>query len=314
MIKDEMSLNEIIDEVRNINYKEAIRLLRDLYELELRARERGNVDDIKVQDFLIIIPRDTIVAVIGDIHGDLLSLKFILNTILNRDILKIGHVVFLGDYVDRGAYSVEVFLTLAKLQILYPGRVFLLRGNHEPPYDLMPYPHDLPYQVVNKFGSKGERVYEEFMRIFNELYVAAIVEGRLLMVHGGIPVGMKKIEDIALAPRLHPDKPHLEEILWSDPTEYTDTWAYSPRGAGKLFGRTITLKALQILGVKAIIRGHEPCPSGYKFNHNGHVLTLFSRKGAPYFNEKGAFLILDTKELSRSSDIIGVLKRGIVTF
>ena len=306
--------NEIIEEVQNIDHEGALELLRDIYELELKMRERGSIGDVRIHDFLVIIPRDSIIAVIGDIHGDLLSFRYILNTIFNQDILKRGYVVFLGDYVDRGPYSVEVFLSLAKLRILYPERIFLLRGNHEPPYDLMPYPHDLPYQIVRKFGSRGKKIYEEFMKVFNELYIATIVEGRLLMVHGGVPVSMDKVEDIALAPRLHPNKPYLEEILWNDPTEDTDTWTYSPRGAGKLFGKAVTFKALQVLGVRAIVRGHEPCPTGYKFNHNGRVLTLFSRKGAPYFNEKGAFLILDTTKLSGSSNVVEVLKRSIITF
>ncbi|MFX1301640.1 MAG: serine/threonine protein phosphatase, partial [Promethearchaeota archaeon] len=41
------------------------------------------------------------------------------------------------------------------------------------------------------------------------------------------------------------------------------------------------------------IRGHEPADVGYKINHDGRVLTLFSRKGEPYFNSQGAFLQLN---------------------
>jgi hypothetical protein len=66
----------------------------------------------------------------------------------------------------------------------------------------------------------------------------------------------------------------------------------SPRGAGKLFGRSVTETVLNKLGVKILIRGHEQCPEGFKLNHDDKVLTLFSRKGAPYFNAYGAYLQL----------------------
>jgi protein phosphatase len=66
----------------------------------------------------------------------------------------------------------------------------------------------------------------------------------------------------------------------------------SPRGAGKLFGKNVTEEVLRKLNVKVLIRGHEPCEEGFKLNHDGKVLTLFSRKGSPYFNAYGAYLQL----------------------
>jgi protein phosphatase len=45
-----------------------------------------------------------------------------------------------------------------------------------------------------------------------------------------------------------------------------------------------------MLNVKVLIRGHEPSEEGYKINHNGRVLTLFSRKGEPYYNTQAAYL------------------------
>ncbi|MEM2897343.1 MAG: hypothetical protein QXG01_07250, partial [Candidatus Bathyarchaeia archaeon] len=96
------------------------------------------------------------------------------------------------------------------------------------------------------------------------------------------------------ANQTHPKTTHLEEILWSDPCEGIVGTLPSPRGAGKLFGKDVTKRVLDSLGVKTLIRGHEPCMDGVKVNHDGRILTIFSRKGHPYHNLNAAYLKLKT--------------------
>jgi len=58
----------------------------------------------------------------------------------------------------------------------------------------------------------------------------------------------------------------------------------------------MTDETLYRLNFKVLIRGHEPCQEGFKINHDGKILTLFSRKGPPYFNDHGAYLDLNLSE------------------
>jgi hypothetical protein len=73
-------------------------------------------------------------------------------------------------------------------------------------------------------------------------------------------------------------------------------FALSPRGIGKLFGKVVTEAVLRRVNAKILIRGHEANDAGFKINHNSKVLTLFSRKGAPYFNKYGAYLQMALSE------------------
>ena len=241
------------------------------------------------------------VVVVGDIHGDMESLNHILKDIedLNAD-----GIVFLGDYGDRGSESVEVYYLLLKLKVSEwkekEKKIIMLRGNHEGPPDLPVMPHDLPLLFSAKYGAEGKTVYAEIKEFWEYLPYAVLVEGRYLMLHGGLPVNVASIKDIAFAHESHPSSSNFEEILWSDPVEGKGNF-YSMRGAGRMFGEDITERVLRAVGVKTLIRSHEPC-EGVKVNQGGKVLTLFSRKGSPYFNIQAAYLILDENALKKAKD------------
>ena len=179
-----------------------------------------------------------------------------------------------------------------KLKLAFPEQIVLLRGNHEGPDDLQAYPHDLPSQFQTRFKESWEQTYNKVRELFNYLYNAVLVKERFLMVHGGLSPNITSIEDLAQAHITHPKQEFLEHLLWSDPNDMAKTILHSPRGAGRLFGKSVTEEILKKLSVKILVRGHEQCDNGFKLNHEGKVLTLFSRKGYPYFNGYGAYLQL----------------------
>jgi protein phosphatase len=263
---------------------------------ELQAKEQGQVGSLQVIGRLVNLKSKGEAIVVGDLHGDLESLFKILKATKFIEKTRRGeecHLIFLGDYGDRGIYSPEVYYVVLKLKRAFPENVVLMRGNHEGPDDLLAYPHDLPNHLYMKFGENSSKAYAGLRKLFDSLHNAVVIEKRYILLHGGVPTQAKTVDDLAFAHEKHPLETHLEEILWSDPWEGLRGVRASPRGAGRLFGESETKTFLRMLDVKILIRGHEPCANGFKINHNGKVLTLFSRKGSPYFNEKGAYLQLD---------------------
>ncbi|MEM3506299.1 MAG: metallophosphoesterase family protein [Candidatus Bathyarchaeia archaeon] len=291
-------LNELIKKSIKASPKELVNLIDNVKNIIIEERENKKFNDSEVKEGLILIPPAYELLIVGDIHGDLESLKYILESSLFLNSInssKPQYIIFLGDYGDRGIYSPEVYYVILYLKSKFPKYIHLLRGNHEGPPGLMAYPHDLPHQLESKFGEEAKSLYIKFKEFFKILYHAIIIEGKYLLLHGGIPSEAESINDIAYANLTYPNTNHLEEILWSDPYEGIFGTYPSPRGAGKLFGKDITNKVLDLLGVKTLIRGHEPCLNGVKVNHDGKVLTIFSRKGYPYHNLNAAYLKLRTE-------------------
>ena len=121
------------------------------------------------------------VIIIGDIHGQYYDFMKILTLIGDIDETIPCDLLFLGDYVDRGANSVEVMTLIMALKINFPKNVMLLRGNHES--RCMTISYNFMKETVDKYN---QDIYERFMGAFDCLPLACIVNKKFFCVHGGI--------------------------------------------------------------------------------------------------------------------------------
>ncbi|KAJ9458203.1 Serine/threonine-protein phosphatase 5 [Diplonema papillatum] len=215
------------------------------------------------------------VSVVGDIHGQFHDLICILD--------QIGfpspehHIIFNGDFVDRGGYGVECVTVLLLLKVTFPATFHLTRGNHED-HPVNEQYHFLS-EVLLKYGSCD--VYHAVQSVFQLLPLGFVIQDKVMVVHGGIPSNPSTtIADIQKLDRRRyvPDSGVMCDLLWSDPVEENGVKP-STRGRGHLFGPDVTEKFLQTNGLLYVIRSHDVTncvDEGYAFEQGGKVLTVFS--------------------------------------
>ena len=190
--------------------------------------------------------------VVGDLHGDYDALQSVLRT---ADPFK-DCIIFLGDYADRGASGVEVIAAIDDLLKSRPQNMFALKGNHEDyPESGSPEwgPWTLGNEVNRKVGDWRSYLQNKLKPFIQSLYLAIIVPGEILFAHGGVSSKIRNLDDLR-----HPTDKIQEAILWSDPFEGLEEHP-NRRGAGVEFGIDVTTKVCKLLGVKRIVRSHQPC-------------------------------------------------------
>lgn len=213
---------------------------------------------------------DAPVTLCGDIHGQFYDLI---------ELFKVGgdvpetNYLFLGDFVDRGYYSVETFLLLLALKVRYPDRITLIRGNHESRQITQVY--GFYDECLRKYGSVS--VWRYCTDIFDYLSLTALVEDRLFCVHGGLSPTVKTIDEIRGIDRKQevPHEGSMCDLLWSDP-EAIANWGVSPRGAGYLFGSSIVADFNHVNGVDIIARAHQLVMDGYRWWFDKKLVTVWS--------------------------------------
>lgn len=163
--------------------------------------------------------------VFGDLHGQFRDLLLLFghhgfpSHYLGGDVETTAYV-FNGDFVDRGAHQLEVVALLFALRVLYPWRVFLVRGNHEFREQNIQQGADgfmescrahfcgiarpsgeTQHQSGGAAAAAALKAFESVHSTFDWLPLAAMIQDSVLVLHGGIGDGSWGIGDLRNVPR-----------------------------------------------------------------------------------------------------------------
>lgn len=228
------------------------------------------------------------IKICGDVHGqysDLLRL-FEYGGFPPR-----SNYLFLGDYVDRGKQSLETICLLLAYKIKYPKNFFLLRGNHE-------------CASINRiYGFYDEckrrfnvRLWKQFTDCFNCLPVAALIDEKILCMHGGLSPELHNLNQIRNLPRPCevPESGLICDLLWSDPSSDIKGWGENERGVSYTFGADRVKEFLQKHDLDLICRAHQVVEDGYEFFAKRQLVTIFSAPNyCGEFDNAGAMMTVN---------------------
>nr|GME19064.1 serine/threonine-protein phosphatase PP1 isozyme 2 [Ipomoea batatas] len=191
------------------------------------------------------------IKICGDIHGQY------------GDLLRLfgyggfppeANYLFLGDYVDRGKQSLETICLLLAYKIKYPENFFLLRGNHE--CGSINRIYGFYDECKSRFNVK---LWKTFTDCFNCLPVAALIDDKILCMHGGLSPDLGNLDQIRKLPRPTdvPDSGLLSDLLWSDPSREVRGWGMNDRGVSYTFGPDKVAEFLMRHDMDLVCRAHQ---------------------------------------------------------
>lgn len=272
------------------------------------------------------VPEGHSIHVVGDTHGQFYDFCHLMDQIGAPS--ETHAVLFNGDFVDRGSWSVEIALTIMAYKWLYPHTTLVNRGNHET--SDMNKVYGFEGECKAKFG--GEMTFKLFTELFVAIPLATLISAPLpplpseqlpadaskslaqtapivdpatgckhfFVVHGGLfSRDNVSLDEIAAVDRFAKKQPGQEglmmELLWSDPQAMPGRGP-SKRGVGLGFGPDITRAWCEYNHVSTVLRSHEVRQNGYAEEHQGLCCTVFS---APNYCDAtgnlGAFARIDER-------------------
>jgi len=286
--------------------------IAQLHECKALSEHDVNTLCIKAREILVeesnVQPVKSPVTVCGDVHGQLHDLL---------ELFKIGgkcpdtNYLFMGDYVDRGYYSVETVTLLVALKVRYRDRITILRGNHESRTTSEVY--GFYDECMRKYGNAN--VWKIFTELFDYLPLTAIVEGQVFCLHGGLSPSIDTLDQVRALDRLQevPRTGPMSDLLWSDPADIPG-WGDSPRGAGYIFGQDVSEQFNRVNGLTMVARAHQLVMDGYHWHHSGSVVTLFSAPNYCYrCGNQAAIMDIDERMRKTFTQFDPAPRKGEIT-
>mmetsp|Transcript_3888 Transcript_3888/g.7831 ORF Transcript_3888/g.7831 Transcript_3888/m.7831 type:complete len:345 (-) Transcript_3888:8-1042(-) len=228
------------------------------------------------------------IKICGDVHGQYYDL---LRLFEYGGFPPEANYVFLGDYVDRGKQSLETICLMLCYKIKYPENFFILRGNHECASINRIY--GFYDECKRRFGIK---LWKTFTDCFNCLPCSAIIDEKIICMHGGLSPELTTMEQVKriMRPTDVPDTGLLCDLLWSDPDKDVIGWGENDRGVSFTFGEDIVATFLRKHDLDLICRAHQVVEDGYEFFARRQLVTLFSAPNyCGEFDNAGAMMSVD---------------------
>ncbi|NXX56212.1 PP2BC phosphatase, partial [Scopus umbretta] len=241
------------------------------------------------------------ITVCGDIHGqffDLMKLFEVGGSPNNTRYL------FLGDYVDRGYFSIECVLYLWSLKINHPKTLFLLRGNHECRHltEYFTFKQECKYQQCKDLNilTCCDQVVGLNVCACREWYRLVCLCCCSFLQHCPDFVYAFQLDRFKEPPAFGP----MCDLLWSDPSEdygnekTLEHFAHNTvRGCSYFYSYPAVCEFLQNNSLLSVIRAHEAQDAGYRMYRKSQttgfpsLITIFSAPNyLDVYNNKAAVL------------------------
>merc|ERR1719401_70393 len=210
------------------------------------------------------------IKLVGDVHGQFYDM---LRLFEYRGFPPASNYLFLGDYVDRGKQSVECTVMALAYKIKYPENFFLLRGNHECASINRIY--GFYDEVKRRYNIK---LWKMFTDVFNCLPAGAVIDDKVLCLHGGLSPELTTLDQISRIrrPTDIPETGVLCDLIWSDPDMSVEGWGENDRGVSFTYGADVVKQFLRKHDMDLIVRAHQVVEDGYEFFAGRELVTLFS--------------------------------------